>query len=287
MTFRTRSRICERRIADHGRSSPTLRQAQFDYLLRLGDTSLVLAQRLGEWVGHAPALEEDLGLANVALDLLGQARLLLSYAGELEGCGRNEDALAFLRDVPEFRNLALVEQPNGDFGATIVRQFLIDAYQRELYAVARSSSTDERLAGIAAKALKETEYHWRFSSRWLVRLGDGTVESHERVQRALTELWPYTNEFFDEDPIDRAMAQARIAPSLAGLETRWRALLSAVIDGGNAHASRANAASSRRASAACTARRWDTCLRNCSFCSAHIRERSGERNDGHGAAQCG
>jgi ring-1,2-phenylacetyl-CoA epoxidase subunit PaaC len=162
-------------------------QAKFDYLLRLGDTSLVLAQRLGEWVGHAPALEEDLGLANIALDLIGQARLFLSYAGELEGCGRDEDALAFRRDVPEFRNFALVEQPNGDFGATIVRQFLLDTYQRELYAeLARSK--DERLAGIAAKSLKETDYHWRFSSRWLVRLGDGTAESHERAGRALAEL---------------------------------------------------------------------------------------------------
>lgn len=203
-------------------------QAHFDYLLRLGDTSLVLAQQLGEWVGHAPALEEDLGLANIALDLLGQARLLLSYAGELEGCGRSEDALAFLRDVPEFRNLTLAEQPNGDFGKTIARQFLIDAYQRELYA-ALSYSKDARLAGIAAKALKETEYHWRFSSRWLVRLGDGTQESHRRVEVALAELWPYTNEFFDADATDRAMEEAGIAPALAELESRWRPAVLAVI----------------------------------------------------------
>jgi ring-1,2-phenylacetyl-CoA epoxidase subunit PaaC len=209
--------------------SPSVSQSRFDYLLRLGDTSLVLAQRLGEWVGHAPALEEDLGLANIALDLLGQARLLLSYAGELEGCGRDEDALAFRRDVPEFRNLALVEQPNGDFGATIVRQFLLDGYQRELYEDL-AHSKDERLAGIAAKALKETAYHWRFSSRWLVRLGDGTPESHVRVQRALTELWPYTNELFDADATDRAMEQAGIAPSLSALEARWRLAIKAVID---------------------------------------------------------
>ena len=209
-------------------SAPTLGQARFEYLLRLGDTSLVLAQRLGEWVGHAPALEEDLGLANVALDLLGQARLLLSYAGELEGCGRDEDALAYRRDVPEFRNFTLVEQPNGDFGFTIVRQFLLDGLQRELYSALRQS-TDERLAGIAAKALKETEYHWRFSSRWLVRLGDGTAESHARVQRALTELWPYSNEFFATDLIDQVLEQAQIAPPLATLETRWQALLEPVI----------------------------------------------------------
>lgn len=204
-------------------------QAQFDYLLRLGDTSLILAQRLGEWVGHAPAVEEDLGLANIALDLIGQARLFLSYAGELEGCGRDEDKLAFHRDVPEFRNFALVEQPNGDFGATIVRQFLLDTYQRELYAELLRSK-DERLAGIAAKSLKETEYHWRFSSRWLVRLGDGTAESHERVQRALTELWPYTNELFDADATDRAVAQAGIGPALGTVEARWRPAVGAVIE---------------------------------------------------------
>jgi len=203
-------------------------QAHFDYLLRLGDTSLVLAQQLGEWVGHAPALEEDLGLANIALDLLGQARLLLSYAGELEGCGRDEDALAFLRDVPQFRNLALAEQPNGDFAATIVRQFLLDAYQRELYGDL-SHSKDGRLAGIAAKALKETQYHWRFSSRWLVRLGDGTEESHRRVELALAELWPYTNEMFDVDATDRAMEEAGVGPSLAAIEPRWRAAVLAIL----------------------------------------------------------
>jgi ring-1,2-phenylacetyl-CoA epoxidase subunit PaaC len=204
-------------------------QAHFEYLLRLGDTNLVLAQQLGEWVGHAPALEEDLGLANIALDLLGGARLLLSYAGELEGCGRGEDALAFLRDVPDFRNLAIAEQPNGDFGQTIVRQFLVDAFQRELY-TDLIESRDERLAGIAAKALKETDYHWRFSSRWLVRLGDGTPESHARVQMALTELWPFTNEFFDADATDRAMQEAGIAPALESLEKRWRPAVLGAID---------------------------------------------------------
>jgi len=133
------------------------------YVLRLGDTSLILGQRLGEWVGHAPALEEDLGLGNLALDLIGQARLLLSYAAEIEGRGRDEDALAFLRDAPEFSNLTLAEQPNGDFGRTIVRQWLIDAWQLEVYE-ALQASTDTRLAGIAAKALQETRYHYRFSS---------------------------------------------------------------------------------------------------------------------------
>src|SRR5215471_10550791 len=137
--------------------------ALFRYLLRLGDTSLILGQRLGEWVGHAPALEEDLGLGNLALDLVGQARLLLSYAGEVEGRGRDEDALAFLRDAPQFVNLTLAEQPNGDFGRTIVRQFLLDAWQLEIYE-ALSRSSDARLASIAAKAVKETRYHYKFSS---------------------------------------------------------------------------------------------------------------------------
>jgi ring-1,2-phenylacetyl-CoA epoxidase subunit PaaC len=138
------------------------------YVLRLGDLSLILGQRLGEWIGHAPALEEDLGLANVALDLIGQARMLLSYAGEIEGLGRDEDQIAFLRQHGEYVNAVLAEQPNGDFGQTIVRQVLIDAFQLELYE-RLSNSSDERLAAIAAKAVKETRYHLRYSGNWLVR----------------------------------------------------------------------------------------------------------------------
>ena len=198
------------------------------YVLRLADTSLVLAQRLGEWVGHAPALEEDLGLANIALDLLGQARLLLAYAGELEGRARSEDDLAFLRDGPEFFNLALVEQPNGDFGRTIVRQCLLDAWQLELYE-ALCASKDPRLAEIAAKAVKETRYHLRYSSGWLVRLGDGTAESHERVRTALNELWQYTVEFFAPDEVDEEMAAAGIAPSLVELKARWSARMDQIL----------------------------------------------------------
>lgn len=192
------------------------------YLLRLGDTSLILGQRLGEWVGHAPALEEDLGLGNLALDLIGQARLLLCYAGELEGRGRDEDALAFLRDAPEFANLTLAEQPNGDFGGTIVRQWLIDAWQLELYE-ALQSSTDARLAGIAAKAVKETRYHYRFSSGWLVRLGDGTQESHARLQASVDALWRFTGELFAADEIDERLAAQGVAPRLDALEPRWSA----------------------------------------------------------------
>jgi ring-1,2-phenylacetyl-CoA epoxidase subunit PaaC len=203
-----------------GTAAPT--QAHVRYLLRLGDTSLVLGQRLGEWVGHAPALEEDLGLANLALDLIGQARLLLGYAGELEARGRDEDALAFLRDAPEFGNLTLAEQPNGDFGQTIVRQWLIDAWQLEIY-TSLGESADTRLAAIAAKALKETRYHHRFSSGWLIRLGDGTPESHERVQHSLDSLWRFTAEMFAADETDEHMAAAGIAPALATLEPRWSA----------------------------------------------------------------
>jgi ring-1,2-phenylacetyl-CoA epoxidase subunit PaaC len=192
----------------------------YRYVLRVGDLSLVLGQRLGEWVGHAPALEEDLGLANVALDLIGQARRLLSYAGELEGRGRGEDEIAFLREQGDYLNPTLVEQPNGDFGHTIVRQVLIDAFQLELYE-RMINSADERLSEIAAKAVKETRYHLRYSSDWLVRLGDGTQESHARVQSALERLWPYTVELFDEDDLDREMADCGIAPRLAEVRTAW------------------------------------------------------------------
>ncbi|MFZ2507761.1 MAG: 1,2-phenylacetyl-CoA epoxidase subunit PaaC [Steroidobacteraceae bacterium] len=198
------------------------------YVLRLADTSLILAQRLGEWVGHAPALEEDLGLANVSLDLLGQARMLLTHAGALEGRGRSEDDLAFLREQSEFLNATLVEQPNGDFGQTIVRQFLVDAWQLELYERLQESK-DPRLAEIAAKAVKETRYHLRYSSGWLVRLGDGTAESHERVQQALTRLWPFTGELFSADEVDCDMAEAGIGPAPESLQPGWSVRVAAVL----------------------------------------------------------
>ena len=194
----------------------------FRYVLRLGDLSLVLGQRLGEWVGHSPALEEDLGLANIALDLIGQARLLLSYAGEIEGRGRGEDEIAFLREHGEYLNAVLAEQPNGDFGQTIVRQVMIDLFQFELYQ-RMTGSTDQRLAAIAAKSVKEIQYHLRYSSGWLVRLGDGTQESHARVQAALDRFWPFTVELFADDDLDRAMAQCGVAPRLAEVHAAWAA----------------------------------------------------------------
>ncbi len=201
-------------------SATNVAQLLFRYVLRVGDLSLVLGQRLGEWVGHAPVLEEDLGLANIALDLIGQARLLLAYAGELEGRGRGEDEIAFLREQGEYLNPTLAELPNGDFGETIVRQVLIVAFQLELFE-GLTNSADEQLSAIAAKAVKETRYHLRYSCDWLVRLGDGTAESRVRVQSALERLWPYTVELFEEDELDREMADCGIAPRLADVRTAW------------------------------------------------------------------
>lgn len=199
-----------------------------DYALYLGDTSLILAQRLSEWVGHAPALEEDLALANLSLDLLGQARYLLSYAGELEGKGRSEDDLALLRDPADYCNVALVEQPNVDFGHTLVRQFLIDAWQLQLFEQLQSSS-EPRFAELAAKALKETRYHFRFSAGWMVRLGDGTEESHQRVQAGLDNLWKFTAELFAPGAADEAAARAGIAPDPASLRSAWLASVEPVL----------------------------------------------------------
>ena len=209
-------------------AAPADRSDLWRYVLRLGDLSLILGQRLGEWVGHCPALEEDLGLANVALDLIGQARLLLAYAGEIEGRGRDEDEIAFLREQGEYLNPTLAEQPNGDFGQTIVRQVLIDAFQLELYE-RLTASRDPCLAAIAAKAVKETRYHWRYSGGWLVRLGDGTAQSRARVQTALERLWPYTVELFTEDPVDKAMAERGIAPQLAELQAAWSVRIAALL----------------------------------------------------------
>ena len=201
---------------------------RFRYAVHLGDTSLILAQRLGEWVGHAPALEEDLALANIALDLLGQARHLLSYAGEIEGKGRSEDDLAFLRDPSDFMNLGLVEQPNVDFGHTIVRQFLIDAWQLELFERLQSSS-EPRFAELAAKALKETRYHYRFSAGWMVRLGDGTEESNKRVQAGLDALWKFTAEIFAPGAVDEEAAAAGLGPDPASLRAAWLANVEQVL----------------------------------------------------------
>lgn len=207
---------------------PTPPHDEFELLLRLGDDRLVLGHRLGEWCGHAPILEEDIALANVALDLLGQATMLLRRAGEVEGRARDEDALAFFRETVEFRNCLLVELPNGDFAFTIARQFLFDVHAVVMLD-ALSRSTNEPLAAIAAKALKEAKYHVRHSGEWMLKLGDGTEESHRRVQRALDELWRFTPELFAPDGIDTRLAAAGIAPDLVALHAQWDTIVRDVI----------------------------------------------------------
>lgn len=191
-----------------------------DHLLALGDDALVAAQRLGEWVAAAPELEEDIALANIALDQLGAARMLLTYAGELEGAGRDEDALAYLRDDREFRNCLLVELPNGDFAVTMAKLLFLAAYQLPLH-TALSGCADERLAAIAGKARKEVAYHLDHARLWTLRLGDGTAESHRRMQSAVDEIWPYTHELFQPDPT------APVDP--AGLRAEFLAIVEPVL----------------------------------------------------------
>ncbi|AMN55942.1 phenylacetic acid degradation protein [Labrenzia sp. CP4] len=205
------------------------RDTLFEWLLRRGDTALVLGHRVSEWCGHSPVLEEDIALANVALDLIGQARMWLGLAGEVEGKGRGENELAYLRDAWDFRNFLLAEQPNGDFGQTLMRQFLIDAYQVPLLEALKSSK-DERIAAIAAKAGKEVAYHLDRSADLVIRLGDGTEESHRRMQQALEALWSYTGEMFASDAIDTAMAEAGLAPDAASLKAEWKETVEAVLD---------------------------------------------------------
>lgn len=201
----------------------------FEYLLRLGDDRLILGHRLSEWCGHGPILEEDIALANVALDLLGQATIFLRMAGEVEGQGRNEDALAYFREAIEFRNCQLVELPKGDFGFTIARQFLFDVYDVVLLEALTKSSNPE-LAAVAMKSLKEARYHVRHSGEWMRKLGDGTEESHRRVQTALDSLWRFTPELFAADDVDAQLVQAGIAPDLAELKRKWEALVREVLD---------------------------------------------------------
>ncbi|RDD98782.1 phenylacetate-CoA oxygenase subunit PaaI [Paracoccus pantotrophus] len=203
-------------------------EALFETLLRLGDSTLILGHRVSEWCGHSPALEEDIALANVALDLIGQTQLWLGLAGEVEGQGRLADDLAYLRDAWDFRNLLICERPNGDFGHTLMRQFLFDAWHHELLK-GLAASSDPRVAEIAAKAGKEVAYHLERSSDLVVRLGDGTEESHRRMQQALDALWPYTGEMFLGDDKDAQMAARGIAPDPASLRAGWDASLRHVL----------------------------------------------------------
>jgi len=198
------------------------------YTLRRADDALILGHRLSEWCGHAPMLEEDMALANIALDLLGQARELYTYAAKVEGRDNDEDKLAYLRDVRQYRNLLLTEQPNGDFARTLVRQFFYSAFA-DLYWRAMMTSVDPTLAAIAAKSEKESAYHLRHSSEWIVRLGDGTAESHARAQAAIDDLWAFTGEMFAADDSERGLIEAGIAVDAAGLRSRWLKTVSDVI----------------------------------------------------------
>jgi ring-1,2-phenylacetyl-CoA epoxidase subunit PaaC len=198
------------------------------YALRRADDALILGHRLSEWTGRAPLLEEELALANIGLDLIGQARALYGYAAAVEGAGHDEDGYAYRRDPPQFRNLLLVEQPNGDFAHTIVRQLLYAAFA-DPYWRAMTGSADATLAAIAAKAEKETAYHLRHAAEWLVRLGDGTAESHRRAQAALDTLWPFGGESFDTDAAEQSLIAERIAIDPATLRPAWEATLEAVL----------------------------------------------------------
>jgi len=224
----------------HDRSPGPAEPAHIAYLLRLGDNALVLGQRLAAWCGHAPVLEEELALANIALDLVGQARLLLAHAGALEGRGRDEDQLAFLRDERDFLNPTLCELPNtadeathrrnrpGDFAFTVLRNLMVATWLKQVW-TKLAASTDAELAAIAAKAIKEARYHQQHNGDWVVRLGDGTDESHARMQRALERLWPYVAELFEDDAVDEAAAQSGLGPRASELRQGWEADMSPVL----------------------------------------------------------
>ena len=198
------------------------------FLLRQGDNTLILGHRVSEWCGHSPVLEEDIALANTALDLIGQTQMWLGYAADVQGEGKTADDLAFLRDAWDFRNVLLTELPNGDFGQTLMRQFLFDAFQ-SVFLARLLGSTDETVAAIAAKATKEVAYHVERSADTVVGLGDGTEESHNRMQAALDYLYPYVGEMFESDEVDAAMAEAGIAPDPATLREEYDALVARVL----------------------------------------------------------
>jgi ring-1,2-phenylacetyl-CoA epoxidase subunit PaaC len=203
--------------------------ALFGYLLRLGDDSLILGQRLGEWCGHAPSVEVDLSLANIALDLIGQATFFLDYAGEVEGQGRNGDSLAFHRDVLDYRNCWLVEQPNGDFAQTMARQFLFSTWQELLFR-RLSASGDARIAAVAEKAVKEVTYHQALAAEWVIRLGDGTEESRRRMQDGLEWMWRFVPELFEMDALAAFMAERGLGADLAALRADYDAAVRAVVE---------------------------------------------------------
>lgn len=200
----------------------------YEYVLRLGDDSLILGQRLAEWCGHGPILEEDIAMTNISLDLIGQANSLLEYAASIKADGSTADDLAFLRFDKDYRNLLLVEQPNGDFGMTMMRQFFFDAYRVQLWEVLMNSA-DSTLSAIAAKSIKETKYHLKHSSEWVIRLGDGTQESHERIQESLDALWRYTAELFYQDSIDENLYDSGICPQKISRES-WMNFVTKILE---------------------------------------------------------
>jgi ring-1,2-phenylacetyl-CoA epoxidase subunit PaaC len=199
------------------------------YLLRIADTCLILAQRLGEWCGHAPALEEDIAMTNIALDLVGQARALLTRAGQIEGRAHDEDQLAFLRDERDYFNLTLVELPRGDFAFSVLRNAMVATLLKLLWERLASSS-DEEVAAIAGKALKEARYHQQHSADWVVRLGDGTAESHARMETALQQLWRYVPELFDSDAVEQEAGASGLGPAWAELREPWLAEMGVVLE---------------------------------------------------------
>ena len=203
-------------------------EALFDFVLRLGDNTLILGHRLSEWCSYGPFLEEDIATTNIALDLLGQARILLTYAGKIEGKNRSEDDLAYHRDHMQFRNALLVEQANGDFAMTTARQLYYNAFAFLLLTELQKSK-DETLSGYAAKALKETAYHWRHCSEWVLRLGDGTDESHARMQKAIDDLWMYTGDLCATTDGDKILVKENIIPDVAALKSKWMEMISDVL----------------------------------------------------------
>jgi ring-1,2-phenylacetyl-CoA epoxidase subunit PaaC len=206
----------------------TQQEALFKYLLRWGDNALVLSQRLSYWCSRAPFIEEDLALTNFALDMIGRAQALLKYAGEVEGKGKTEDILAYRRSERQYFNNLLMEQPNGDFGVTMVRQLFISAFERELF-MALQQSKDTTLAAIAAKTLKEVRYHLEHAANWIVRLGNGTEESAKRVQQAVNDLWMYTAELFEMDEVDETLLADGVAVDLKPMQEAWREYISDVL----------------------------------------------------------
>lgn len=207
----------------------TTNEALINYCLRLGDSSLILGQRMSEWCSNGPILEEDIAMTNVALDLIGQSRTMLTYAGKLEGKGRTEDDLAYKREEREFYNTLLSERPNGHFGDTVARNFLHSAFFYHLFQALKSSK-DEMIAAHAAKSIKEVTYHLRHSSEWLVRLGDGTEESHNKIQESLNDLWEFTGDLFEMNEVDEILIKEGIAVDLAEVKKEWDKTINQVIE---------------------------------------------------------